>query len=106
MGYEGNTKYCKNYNKAIEVFNSSVKNAVKYAGDDIVDKSDFSEQISSFKEWNKNSEIISRKYPYLLYKERGLLTAQVFHWERTSYEYQEYDIVDLVIILEEIEVIE
>ncbi|AUN06631.1 hypothetical protein EXN00_16650 [Clostridium botulinum] len=106
MGYEGDIVYCKNYNKAIEVFNSVVKKAIADVAGDIVDKADFGDEIASFREWNKDVEIISRKYPYLLYRKKGLLTAQVFYWERASYEYQEYDIVNSIAILEEIEIIE
>lgn len=106
MGYEGNVKYCKNYNKAIEVFNAAVKKAVNDVGGDIVDKIDFGEEITSFREWNKDVEITSRKYPYLLYRKKDLLTALVFCWERASYEYEEYDIVNSTIILKKIEIIE
>lgn len=106
MGYEGNVIYAKNYNKAIELFNATVKKAVDEAKGDIVNKEDFGDEIASFKEWNKDEEIISRKYPYLLYKKKDLLIAQVFYWERSSYEYQEHDIVNSTIILEEIAIIE
>ena len=87
-------------------FNSVVKKAVSDVAGDIVDKSYFGDRIASFRERNEDIEIISRKYPYLLYRKKDLLTALVFYWERTSYEYQEYDIFNSTIILEEIEVIE
>lgn len=106
MGYEGNIVYSKNHSKAVALFNAAVKNAINEVYGDMVDKKDFGEKISSFRLWNKDAEIISRKYPYLLYKENELLIAQVFYWVRTSYEYQEYDIVNSTIILEEIEIIE
>lgn len=106
MGYESNTIYLKSYNKAIQWFNNEVKNAVAEAGEDIVNKSGFSEQISSFRSWSKNEEIISRRYPYLLYKKDNRLIVQVFYWQNTSHEHSEYEILDLTIILEEIDIVE
>lgn len=106
MGYEGNILYAKDYNKAIELFNAAVKKAINDVKGDIVNKEEFGDEIASFREWNKDKKIISRRYPYLLYKLKNSLIAQVFYWERTSYEYREYDIVNSTVILEEIEIIE
>ncbi|NFO03150.1 hypothetical protein FDB23_03320 [Clostridium botulinum] len=106
MGYEDNIEYAKSYNKVIQLFNQKVKKTISDIGGDIVDKYDFGEQIASFRKWNEGKEVISRKYPYLLYKDKNLLVAQIFYWERTSYEYSEYDIVNSMIVLEGIEILE
>lgn len=105
MGYEGNTRYIGNYNSAIGLFNQEIKNAVSEVKGDMVSICDFREKISAFREWSSNEEIISRKYPYLLYKKNNLLVAEVFYWENENYECYEPEIVGLTLILEQIEIV-
>ena len=106
MGYEGNIIYIKNYSKAIELFNQEVKNAVYEVKEDMISIDDFRDKIKSFKEWSRNEEIISRKFPYLLYKKNKSLVAEAYYWQNTSYDHNEPEIFSLTVILEEIEIVE
>ena len=108
MGFEGDVEYKKNINNAIQCFNDLIRRTIKEV--DIVDKDYFSNGIAEFREnienWHKDCEIICRKYPILIYRKDNKMIAVIDHWEKASYEYNEYDIETEKIILEEIEIID
>lgn len=70
IGYEGNIEYIKNYNKAIELFNQEVKNAVYEVKEDMVSIDDFRDKIKSFKEWRRNEEIFIKKVSIFVVQEK------------------------------------
>ena len=108
MGYEGNKTYALKYSKAIQEFNNLLRNSINEY--DVVEKEEFSQEVIEFKEENMrintDIELICRKCPFVLYRRKGELRARIFFWERTSYEYEEYDILTEEVILEEIELLE
>lgn len=108
MGFESDTEYKKSIDKATQCFNDLIRKTIKEVN--IVDKDDFSDSISNFKEniesCYKDCEVICRKYPLLIYKQENKKIAVIDYWTRASYEYQEYDIESEHIILEEIEISE
>lgn len=108
MGFEGDVEYKKNINNAIQYFNNLIRRTIKEV--DIVDKDYFSNGVAEFREnienWHKDCEIICRKYPLLIYKKKNKTIAVIDHWEKASYEYNEYDIETEKIILEEIKIID
>lgn len=115
MGFDYDEKYAINYSKAIQEFNNLLRKSIKnvYCS---IDKSEFSEEVTSFREYkmnnvfnnksNKKIELICRKCPFILYKEDGKLIAKVLSWEEPDYEYGDADIISEDIVLEEIELIE
>lgn len=106
-GFNNEEEYAANYNKAIQIFNNKVRKLVKEVKGDLVEQEDFSEKIQDLREehsWNEGIEIISRKMPYILYKRDNKLFAIILYWIKSSYEYDEWDIVSEDIILEEIEI--
>ncbi|QEZ68012.1 hypothetical protein D4A35_03320 [Paraclostridium bifermentans] len=118
-GESSETKHSVNYGKAIQIFNDFIKKATKENKEDLVNEEDFREEIVDlrehqrfnkklYKDGSRDFEIICRKYPVLIYKynKTNKMVANVYFWERTSYEYQEYDIESQTFILEEIEIIE
>ncbi len=110
MGYEDDIFYAKTYDKAVQLFNNEIRKELKNAGDDAVDKVDFGEEISSFHEYNEDREIICRKCPILIHQKKDSKrlhrVANVPRWEKTSYEYNEYEIISDSVVLEEIEILE
>lgn len=111
-GFEDNTEYVSKYNKAVKVFNNKVRKAVNDVKGDLVEQEDFSEKVHDLRTLRKNPfaddeiEIISRKMPYILYKKNDRLFATIPFWEKTSYEYDEYDITSISVVMEEIEILE
>ncbi|WP_238899325.1 hypothetical protein [Clostridium sp. YIM B02500] len=106
-GFEMKEEYASTYSKAIQILNNKIRKAVKQLKGDLVRKEDFSEEIQRLREdhpWNGEIEIISRKMPYILYKRKNELIATIPYWEKTSYEYDEWDVVSEDIILKEIEI--
>ena len=106
MGFEYEVSYACKYNMAIQMFNNAIRKEYREAGGDIVDRSDFSEEIIGFREYNKDSELICRTYPIIIHKKDKKLIAHIPQWENTSYEYNEYEILGDSIILEEIELLD
>ncbi|MBN1058503.1 hypothetical protein [Clostridium botulinum] len=109
MGYEEDEEYALKYDKAIRLFNDKVRKAVKEVKGDLVDQEDFSEQVHYLREdypGDNEVDIISRKMPYIAYKKNDKLYAVIPFWEKTSYEYDEWDISDMTVVLEEIEILE
>lgn len=108
MGFENEIVYVCNYNKAIEIFNEKLREELKNIGDDVVNKQDFSEEVQEFREWNKDSELLCRKYPLLIHrpKDSNKIVGTIPYWTKTGYEYNEYEILGELITLEEIELIE
>ncbi|NME65670.1 hypothetical protein HF846_13805 [Clostridium cadaveris] len=106
MGFEGDIDYKKSINKAIQCFNDLIRKTLKEVN--AVDKDVFSDNITEFREdieyLHENREIICRKYPLLIYKEKNKTIAIVNYWTKVSYEYNEYDIEQ--IILEEIDIVD
>lgn len=106
MGYDYEISYALDYDKAIQIFNDYIRKEHKAASKFIVDKTDFAEEISMFREYNKNAELICRTYPLIMYKSDIRITALIPQWEKTSYEYDEYDICGDLIVLETIELLD
>lgn len=108
-GFESDVEYALKYDGAIRLFNDKVRKVVKEVKGDLVEQEDFSEQVHYLRAnypGDNEVEIISRKMPYILYKRDNKLVAVVPFWEKSSYEYEEWDITDMTIILEEIEILE
>lgn len=105
-GFEGAVKYTLTYNKAIQIYNDKIRAEIKDVGEDIVDKYDFSGMVGNIRGYSKDSEIICRKYPIIMYEEKNRTITDVCYWEKTSYESERYDIISNSIILEEIELME
>lgn len=108
-GFESDTEYALKYDKAITLFNNKVRKVVNHLKGDLVKQEDFSEQVSYLREnhfGDSEIEIISRKMPYILYEKNNKLYATIPFWEKTSYEYSEYDIIDDAVVLEEIDILE
>lgn len=108
MGFESDIVYaCKN-KKAIQLFNNVIRKELKDIGGDIVNKEDFSEEVSGFREYNSDKELICRTYPLIIYKDNKnkRIIANIPYWEDTSYEYNEYEIIANSIVLEEIKLID
>ncbi|MDC0802720.1 hypothetical protein POG14_11030 [Clostridium paraputrificum] len=108
MGFEGDIEYKKSINTATQYFNNLIRKTLKEV--EVVDKDDFSDNIAEFREnienWHKDREIICRKYPILIYKDKNKTIAVIDYWSKTSYEYNEYDIESEQIILEEINIVD
>lgn len=110
-GYEGNnTIYTTNYNKAIQEFNNLIRESMRDNAEDLIDKEDFGQEVLSVRDFIKldkdlgkeETEILCRVSPFIITRKGKVVKATVYHWERTSYEYQEYDIVSENIVVEEI----
>ena len=111
IGFNYKEKYSISYNKAIQIFNDLIREEINEIGGNIVSEEYFRDEISSLREKvlfnTEDNEIISRKYPYILLKDRnGNYIANIYFWYKASYEYEEYDIDINSIVLKEIEVIE
>lgn len=112
MGYESDEAiYTTNYQLAVKAFNKCLKKSIKN-NNVITDKSDFGDIKSDFKKWsffknNKESpvEIVCMKAPYIVHKRGKRLTASVYFDYRCSYEYEEHDTGEELVIIEEIEII-
>lgn len=110
FGSDTEEEYACNINKAYQIFNNKVRNTIDALAGNIIDKDDFSEQVSGFKDSfylkQGNIEIISRKYPYILYKnkDKEIYVSNIYGWYGTSYEYEEYDIETLSVVMKEIDV--
>ena len=108
MGFDSNVKYKKDINSATQCFNDLIRKFLKEV--DVVDKDDFSENITEFrdhiKNWNEDYEIICRKYPLLIYKSKNKTIAVIDYFIKTFCEYEEYDITSENIVLEEIEILD
>lgn len=108
-GFESDIEYTLKYDKAITLFNNKVRRIVNDLKEDLVNQEDFSDQVHYLREnpfGDSEIEIISRKMPYILYKKNDKLYATIPFWEKTSYEYSEYDIIDDAVVLEEINILE
>ncbi|MCE5221879.1 MAG: hypothetical protein LLF98_11630 [Clostridium sp.] len=108
-GFDNDTEYALKYDKAIRLFNDKVRKLVKEVKGDLVEQEDFSEQVHYLRADHPGGnevEIISRKMPYILYKKDNKLYAVIPFWEKTSYEYNEWDITHMTVVLEEIEILE
>lgn len=96
--------YKINPKKAIQAFNNLIREEMKQVYEPI-EKEDFSDEVASFKEWNKEDEIICRKCPLIIYKDKeNKLVARIYSWDEPSYEEREQDIVSKEVILEQIEI--
>ncbi|WP_338627631.1 hypothetical protein QJR52_07045 [Clostridium baratii] len=106
MGFEDSVVYSNNYNKALRLFNNLVRK--EYSEVDVVAKEDFSEEVANFREWNREYEVVCRTYPLIMYRtpKSKKMIATIPFWEKTSYEYDEYDIESNIIVLEKIEIVE
>lgn len=112
MGYESDEAiYTTNYQLAVKVFNKQLKKVMR-ENDIIIDKSDFGDIKSDFKKWsffkdNKESQvdIVCMKAPYIIHKRGKRLTASVYFDYRCSYEYEERDTGEELVVIEEIEII-
>jgi hypothetical protein len=91
--------------KAIQAFNDLVREEMKQVYEPI-GKEDFSDEVSSFKEWNSEYELVFRKCPLIVYKKDNKLIARIYSWGEPSYEEREQDIESKEVILEQIEVTE
>lgn len=106
MGFENNVQYRKNIGTATQCFNDLVRKLIKET--DFVDEEDFQEKIQylreSIEEFHPEREIICRKYPVLMYKEGNKIVARIYFWQKTSYEYNEWDVERYEAVLQEIEI--
>lgn len=104
--------YTTNYDKAVQLFNDLVRRTFTESKDVLVDREDFSEEVANLKEeiklFNSNVEVVSRSYPYILTRDLtdNTLCARLYVWEQVSYEYTEYDIQTIALVLKEINFIE
>lgn len=108
-GFDSDIEYALKYDKAIRLFNDKVRKAVKEVKGDLVEQEDFSEQVHYLRAdypGDNEVEIISRKMPYIAYKKNNKMYAAIPFWEKTSYEYSEYDITHITVVMEEIEILE
>lgn len=99
-GFDDDIEYALKYDRAVTLFNDKVREVVKEVKEDLVKQEDFSKQVHYLRVDDPDDnevKIISRKMPYILF-------AEVLFWERTSYEYNEWDIRSMRIVLEEIEI--
>ena len=97
--------YKINPKKAIQVFNNLVREEMKQVYEPI-GKQDFSEEVSNFKSWENEYELVFRKCPLIVYKQDNKLIARIYSWGEPSYEEREQDIASKEVILEQIEVTE
>ncbi len=108
-GFDSDIEYAVKYDRAIRLFNDKVRKVAKKLKGDLVEQEEFSEHVHYLRAHypgDNEVEIISRKMPYILYKKDNKLFAAVPYWEKTSYEYDEWDISDMTVVLEEIEILE
>ena len=106
---DSNAEYALKYDRAIRLLNDRVRKAVKEVKGDLVEQEEFSEQVHYLRTdypGENEVEIISRKMPYILYKKDNKLFATVPFWSKTSYEYDEWDVKDLTMVLEEITILD
>lgn len=96
-------RYKIDKNKAIQSFNDLVREEMRQVYETI-DKGDFSEEVASFKHWEKDYELVFRKCPLIVYKKENKLIARIHSWGEPCYEYGETDIEYKEVILEQIEV--
>ena len=106
IGFEYEISYAYKYDKAIQVFNNYIRKEYREAGKYVVDRIAFSEEIRKFREYNKDLKLICRTYPLIIYKNSKKLIARIPQWVKTSWEYNEYDILEDSIILEEVELLD
>lgn len=108
MNCESDVQYMKNINGAIQYFNDLTRKYIKET--DYIDKEYFEEAIedlrNGIKEFYTDREIVCRKYPLLMYKEKDKLVAQICFWSKCSYEFDEWDIEEYKIVLEKIKVLD
>lgn len=110
FGSDTEEEYACNLNRAYKIFNNKVRNTIDELAGNIIDKNDFSEQVSTLKDSflfkQGNFEIISRKYPYILYKnkDKDIYIADIYGWYKTNHEYDEYDIETLSVVMKEIDI--
>lgn len=107
MWIEYGIEYALSYDTALRIFNNKLRKLMRDTKDDWCDKVDFGEKVLSFRDqlkWHEDIEIVFRKNPIIMYKDKEGLKADVYHWEEPSYEYGESDIKNQAIILEEIEI--
>jgi len=108
-GIDSDIEYALKYDRAIRLFNDKVRKTVKEVKGDLVEQEDFSEQVHYLRAdypGENEVEIISRKMPYISYKKGNKLFATIPFWVKTSYEYDEWDIKDTTIVLEEITILD
>lgn len=111
MGFDDKRVYSLDYSKAIQEFNNKIRRTISkvYVS---IEEEDFSDEVASFKRYltekcfdgkDKDIEIISRKCPFILFRQKDQLIARVYSWDKPCHEYQEQDIIFEDVILEEIE---
>lgn len=105
MWIEYGIEYALSYDTALRIFNNKLRELMKDTKDDWCDKVDFGEEVLSFRDqlkWHEDIEIVFRKNPIIMYKDKEGLKADVYHWDEPNYEYGESDIKNQTIVLEEI----
>ena len=109
MGFEENIKYTVNYDKAVQMFNNSVRSELRNIKRYIITKEEWGEHVQYFKEsiekYHEDKVILSRTYPFIMFttKDRTKVTACIPYVYRSSYEYEEYDITESKTVLEVVE---
>lgn len=100
-------EYALCYDTALIIFNNKLRDLMKDTKDDWCEKVDFGEEVLSFRDqlkWHEDIEIVFRKNPIIMYKDKEGLKADVYHWGEPDYEYGECDIKNQTIVLEEINI--
>ncbi len=106
MWVDGEVEYALSYDTALRIFNNKLRKLMRDTKGDWTDKEDFGEQVLSFREyelkWHEDIEMVFRKKPIIMYKDKEGLKADVYHWGTPDYEYGDNDIEKQTIALEEI----
>ncbi|APF21444.1 hypothetical protein [Clostridium butyricum] len=113
-GFTEHEEYALKYDKAIQILNSKVKDAIRKNKEDLATGNDFGEFVQDTRKYINDSKsfreddrvIVCRHEPYVMtYSEDEKEIAVVIPvWEKTSYEYEEYDVRVIKFILKEIEI--
>lgn len=115
MGFESDAQYTTNYDKAVQIWNNAVRKAI--AERDCVGSEEFGEDVQNWKEDKSRCflkedkdryEFLYAVAPIIVYKDKktNKQIANVYYTYKSSYEYNEWDIAEDHVVLEEIEIVE
>lgn len=106
MWGEDGIEYALSYDTALRIFNNKLRKLMRDTKGDWTDKEDFGERVLSFREyelkWHEDIEMVFRKKPVIMYKDKKGLKANVYYWKTSNYEYEYNDIEKQTIVLEKI----
>lgn len=66
-------EYALSYDTALRIFNDKLRKLMRDTKDDWCDKVDFGEEVLSFRDqlkWHEDIEIVFRKNPIIMYKDK------------------------------------